>query len=338
MKKRLVTLQAGFWFILILATAQSDVTAREKLAQSGFQFLSVVSDGQAAALGGALTARELGSHALFFNPAGMARMQPFFDVTVSLNQWIGNIKHNTFSLAINPACGQYGVFGISVQNVNYGQVEGTIVADNEAGYLNTGIIEPTAMAVGVGYAKAITDRFSVGGQVRFIEQYLGESIIPTTLTLTDTATGETENRLNPLAFDFGTIYLTGLKGLAFGMSIRNFSKEIKYAKEGFEIPLVFTMGITIDLMNLLPETELVQSAVLSVDASHYRSHPEQIKVGIDYMLMNMLSIRAGYVSNNDEEGFSYGMGISKLGLSLDYAYTPFGLFGSVKRMTVRFAI
>lgn len=337
MKKRFIYVQAGL-LILILLAAQSPLQAYEKLAQSGFQYLSVISDGHAAALGGALTARELGSSSLFFNPASMARMKTHFDITASLNEWIGDIKHHTFSLAFRPGHGQYGVLGFTYQTVEYGKVEGTVVADNEAGYIDTGIIEPTAMAAGIGYAKTITDRFSVGGQIRYLEQDLGESIIPATLSLTDTVTGEVSNKLNPLAFDFGTMYLTDLKGLAFAMSIRNFSSEIQYVTEGFEIPLVFTMGVSMDLMNLLPETGLDQSAILSIDASHYRSHAEQIKIGLDYTLLKMLSLRLGYVSNADEESFSYGVGFSKLGLTVDYAYTPYGLFNNIQRMTVRFAL
>jgi hypothetical protein len=337
MKKRSRYLQAWL-FILLMMTGQNSLQARDKLAQSGFQFLSVISDGQASALAGALTARDFRSSSLFFNPAGMARMSTFLDMTASINEWIGDIRHNTFSLALNPARGKYGVWGVSVQTVNYGQVYGTVVAKNEAGFLDTEIIEPTAKAIGIGYAKAITDRFSVGGQVRYVEQDLGNSTIPTVMTLTDTTTGKTDNALQPLAFDFGTIYKTDLKGLSFGMSVRNFSKEIKYAKEGFELPLVFTMGIAMDLMNLLPATGLDQSAILSVDASHYRSHPEQIKVGLDYTLLRTLALRVGYASSSYEESVSYGFGVTKLGLSLDYTYTPFGLFDNVKRYTVRFSL
>lgn len=336
MKKHRSYITAGLLALLMLT--QGTVQAKDKLAQSGFQFLSVISDGQGAALAGAMTARELGSNALFFNPAGMARIDSHFDATFSLNEWIADIKHQTASLAFRPALGQYGVFGFSAQFVDYGDVQGTVFSDNDDGFLDTEIIKPTAMSVGVGYAKAITDRFAIGGQVRYLEQDLGESIIPVVKTLTDTIPGETTNKLNPLAFDFGTIYQTGLKGMSFGMSIRNFAKEIKYAKEGFEIPLTFTMGIAIDLMNLLPETDLEQSAMLSVDASHYRAHAEQIKVGLDYTLFKMVSARVGYISSSGEEDISYGFGISKMGLCVDYSYTPYGLFGDITRMTVRFSI
>ena len=122
------------------------------------------------------------------------------------------------------------------------------------------------------------------------------------------------------------------------MSVRNFSKEIKYVEEGFQLPLVFNLGISMNLMDFFENVPLDQSLYLCVDASHYRSHPEQIKVGVDYRIMNVLSLRGGYVSNNDESGISFGMGVSYFGVTIDYAQTPFGIFDKVQRMTVRFAM
>ena len=337
MKKRFTFLQAGL-LILLLLTTYSFVEAREKYAQSGFQFLSVISDGHAAALGGAITARDFNSSSLFFNPAGMARMTKSIDVAASQNKWIADITHNNLSLAIKPQQGQYGVFGFSLQSVDYGKIYGTVrdVSVPE-GYTDTGMIEPSALAIGIGYAKAITDRFAVGGQIRYVKQDLGRSTIPIVLTLTDTVKGETQNVLSPFTFDFGTIYRTAFKGLAFGVSVRNYAKEIKYAKEGFELPLTFTMGIMMDLMNLLPEMGIKQSAVLSADASHFRARPGQTKIGLDYKLIDVLSLRLGYVSNTDQESFSYGMGVSLVVITFDYAYTPYSIFDDVSRITIRFS-
>jgi hypothetical protein len=59
---------------------------------------------------------------------------------------------------------------------------------------------------------------------------------------------------------------------------------------------------------------------------------------LDYRLMNLLSLRGGYMSSNDENGLTFGMGVSYLGICLDYAYTPFGVFDNVQRMTVRFSL
>ncbi|HPN45655.1 MAG TPA: PorV/PorQ family protein [bacterium] len=321
-----------------LLTVNGYAAEHQKLAQTGFQFLSVTSDARAAALGDAMTSLESGSSALFFNPAGMANMDGFIDMTASMNEWIADITHNTFSLAIKPAQGRYGVLGFSAQSVNYGEFFGTRVNKKiEAGYEDTGTFELNALAIGVGYANQLTDRFCVGGQVRWVNQDLGDSMIPV-ITTTDTTLEKATNELTPLAFDFGTQFKTNFKSLVFGMSVRNFSQEIKYVEEGFQLPLVFNLGISMNLMDFLAEAPYKQSLYLCVDASHYRSHPEQVKVGIDYQVMDMLSLRGGYVSSNDEDGFSFGVGLSYTGISFDYAYTPFGVFDNVKRMTVRFSL
>jgi len=109
--------------------------------------------------------------------------------------------------------------------------------------------------------------------------------------------------------------------------------------------LVFTLGIHTDLMDWIGIGGPQQSIILSVDAKHDRSHAEQVCVGIDYRLMRILSCRIGYVSKStaenghyiDENDMTYGIGVSLAGVSVDYAYTPFGVFDNVQRVTVRFS-
>ena len=189
------------------------------------------------------------------------------------------------------------------------------------------------MAIGDGYAKSLTDRFSVGGQVKWVRQSLGESTLPG-----GEATTTVSNELSPVAFDFGTLFHTGIKSIAFGMSVRNFSQEIKFAEEGFQLPLMFQMGISADIFDFLPVSAIKHSAILSLAAVHHRSHAEQLLIGLDYRLMELLSLRLGYASANDENALNFGFGISRYGLQLDYAYTPFGVFDKVQRVTARFAL
>jgi len=311
---------------------------KQKLAQSGFQFLSVVSDAHAAAMAEAMTSLKFGSSSLFFNPAGMSDMNSFIDITASSNKWIADINHYTFSLAINPFNGNYGVIGFSIQSVDYGEFYGTRV--NKAsplGYDDIGIFKLSAIALGIGYAKQLSDQCSVGGRIRWVPQDLGESIIPVFNTGVDTTQRKVSNKLSPLVFDFGTQYKTGFKSLVFGMSVRNFSSEVKYAKEGFQAPLVFSLGISMNLLDFIDELPYNQSLYLSIDACHHRDHPEQVKIGIDYKIFNMFSLRGGYMSNNFESGFTFGFGVSKYGFTFDYAYTPFGVFDKVQRFTARFS-
>lgn len=313
----------------------------DKIAQTGFQFLSVSSDAKASALANAATSLEMYSSSLFFNPAGMATMNKKIDFAFSMNKWIADINHNTFSAAFSPVNGRYGVFGVSVQSVDYGDIIWTTVANNEQGYIDSqdptfmgGMGDLNAGSIGAGYARTLSDHFSIGGQVKWVHQRLGESVIPAS----DSTTKKIKNELFPLAFDFGTLYKTGFKSLQFGMSVRNFSEEIKYSQESFQLPLVFSMGLSMDLMDLIEWQGPKQSAMLSIDATHFRSHREQLLIGLDYTFIDVLSLRLGYISGNDEDNVTFGFGLSYYGVVLDYAYTPFGVFDNVQRFSARFSL
>lgn len=327
------------YVLIVVCLTHYNISAQnQKLAQTGFQFLSIVSDARAAAMADAMTSLETGSSALFFNPAGMADMTGFFEVAGSTNKWIADITHTTLSLAVNPFDGDYGVIGFSAQMVDYGEFYGTVVNQGSAkGYDDIGIFKLNALALGIGYARQLSDRFSIGGQVKWIRQDLGESTIAV-ISEGDTSKVTASNELSPLVFDFGTQFRTGFKSLVFGMSVRNFSKEVEYADEGIQAPLVFTLGISMNVMDIMGSLPFNQALYLSLDASHYRDHPEQIKVGLDYRIMDMVSLRGGYASNNDENAFTFGVGVSKFGFSFDYAYTPFGVFDNVQRLTARFSL
>jgi len=258
-------------------------------------------------------------------------------------------------MAVNPENGNYGVLGFSLQYVDYGNFIGTVVrTDIEKGYEDVGIFKLYALAAGVGYAKQLTDQFSVGAQIRWARQDLGQSIVPNQnlqipiYAPTDTAHTSilgykdsaiaASNKLTPLVFDFGTQFKTGIKSLTFGMSVRNFSKEIQYVYEQFQLPLVFTLGISMNLMDLIGDVPMNQSLYMCIDASHYRDHPEQLKIGLEYKVMNLLAIRGGYITNSDESnGLSFGVGVTQFGFAFDYSYTPFGIFNNVQRMTARFS-
>jgi hypothetical protein len=331
--------------VLILCTMNQSLAAKnKKLAQTGFQFLSVISDGKAAAMAGAVNSLELQSSSLFFNPAGMANQSSLLDISLSNNRWIADIRHNTLTISVNPLQGRFGVLGLSIQTVDYGdKFYGTIVAPElDQGYLDTGELSPSTYSIGIGYAKALSHRFSVGGQIKKVKQEFNDLILPQVDSLSvinDSTTTKRSYRLSPYAFDFGTQFKTGIKSLTFAMSVRNFSKEIKYVDEGFQLPLVFTLGISMNMMDLFSLEDPAQhSLIMSVDATHYRDHPEQLIIGIDYRMMNVLSVRGGYVSGNDEDNINFGMGITWHGVSFDYAYTPFGVFGNVQRVTARFSL
>jgi hypothetical protein len=328
--------------MIIGLSASLSYSQEAKLAQTGFGFLSISSDARASAMGDAVNSLFGCSAALTHNPATMAEMPKFFTANVSINKWIADIQYLSCSAILSPWSGDYGVIGLSFQSVDYGDVLGTMVWNNGLGYIDTGNMDPTAMAIGIGYAKMITDRFAVGAQVRFAYQSLGRSVVPDVATNTVVTK---QNLAQTVAYDFGTNFKTGIKSLAFGMSVRNFSQDVTYEEESFQLPLIFTVGVSANIFDFFEMQGPKQSFILSCDATHPMSHPEQLKIGFEYQFMDLLALRGGYISGNDEDDFTYGLGVSSSGLGItsadfqiDYSYTPFGVFKNVQRFTVSFSM
>ena len=311
----------------------SRLSAQEKIAQTGFEFLSIGSLGRASAMGDAYSTMTGTSSALLCNPAGLAGMPHAFDLSASWNRWIADITHYSFTMAFRPWNERYGVAGISATWVDYGEFLGTMRWDNGQGFVDTETFYPKALAVGFGYAKRLTDKFSVGGQIKMVTESAGRNVIPDGAS--STGLSVVKSALSTTAIDFGTIYSTGFKSLLFGMSVRNFSQEIKYVQEGFQLPFTFRMGLSMNVLDLLPNPAKAHVMNLAVDLVHPRSHSEYLCIGGEYLFLNTLALRAGFVSGQDETGATYGFGLQRFGLALDYAVTPFGVFDNVQKLTVR---
>lgn len=338
---------ALFWTVAFLGfshgLAQTDAELGEiegdRRAQTGMKFLALSTSPRASALGGAVTANgRASSSALFYNVAHMGRMERAFDVSFGYVDWIADIGYNAGSVAFSPANGAYGVFGLSLMFVDYGEFLGTRRAgDVEAGYVDTGTFTPSAMSVGVGYARRLTDRFSVGGQAKFARQDIGSSTMRHFPEYDYSATQD--NVAQTVAFDIGMVYSTGFESLDFAVSARNFAREIKYEEFGFELPLDFSIGISMDVIDLTRVDPSMHSFVVSVDGRRPRDYAEQVKLGGEYMFMDMLALRGGYVFPSDEAGLNLGAGLQTdvLGgeVGFDYSFSSMGTFGNVNRLALR---
>ncbi len=319
--------------VIVVFNINSDIYSQEKLAQTGMQFLSVISDARAASMAGAVTSVEANSSALFFNPATMGFNTGLVDASVSINKWIADINHQNFSFSVSPNQGEYGVFALSLQLVDYGEILGTIVANTDLGYEDIGNLSASSYAAGFGYSKRLSDKFSVGGQIKYVAQDLANAIVPAT----DSTTRKVDNKASGFAFDFGTLFKTGYESLQFGMSVRNFSQEFKYAQEGFELPLTFSIGLSMNVFDFTSLSKDNHSLIVSLDAIDARSHSAQIAIGAEYTFLNRFMLRSGYISNADEYDFTFGVGASVYGFVFDYSFTPYGLFGNIQRLTARFS-
>lgn len=332
----------NFTIIILLILGlivNTDFAQNKKLAQTGMKFLSVSTDARTSGFGEAVTAVDLASaSSIFYNPSTMASIKDFSSLSIGNVGWIADIQYIYGAVAVAPFDGDLGVFGLSFLSVDYGEFLGTIVSGNDQGFLDVGTYSPTAFSFGVSYAKSLSTKFSVGGNIKYVKQNLGVSVID----IDDQGNYiNDDNSLGTMAYDFGILYRTGFKSLNFGMSVRNFSAELKYKEETFQLPLTFRIGLAMDILDLFNVDKNTHSLLLAVDASHPRDYSEQIYIGGEYTFINTFSIRAGYVSPADEHSFSAGFGVKRniggMNLGLDYAYQPYGIFDDVHRFTFNFS-
>ncbi len=324
----------------------SNVNSQVKLAQTGFGFLSVSTDARATGMGEAVTTVGGTSTSLFYNAAGIADMTSLVQAGVSQMSWIADIKYFSGAVAFAPFQGEYGVIGLDFTRINYGEFKFTSVANNEQGFVDlNGYPEPYSYALKLVYGKKLSQEFSVGGRIKYAYQNLGNSLVPVynqvirdSVLTTDTTYQIKEYSLNVLAFDFGTIYKTGYKSLTFGMSISNFSREIAYERENFQLPLTFRFGVSMNLIDFVPSMADHSAFILSIDAVHPRSYSEYLNIGGEYVFMNMLALRVGYVTKQDDYGLTFGLGINKFGFAFDYSYISHEILNNVQRFSVSFAL
>ncbi|HMK39262.1 MAG TPA: PorV/PorQ family protein, partial [Bacteroidota bacterium] len=281
--------------ILLCALCAWTAAGQQKLAQTGMKFLTVATDARAAGLGEALTSVEGDASAMFFNPATMSRLSSPVSVTLSDAKYIADINHYGGAVAFTPSGGDMGVFGISLHYVDYGEFLGTIVDPSSAqGYQDTGPFHPSGLALGVSYARALNDKFSVGGTVKYVRQSLGIAV--TAIDPSSGARTQSSNSADVLAFDFGILYKTGFKSLNFGMVVRNFSREVEYEKEPFQLPLTFKLGVSMNVFDLTKMEKSDHALLVSLDAEHPRDFAEMVRLGVEYRFHDMISLRVGYIS------------------------------------------
>jgi hypothetical protein len=331
-----IVLSVGLWSIDIVL-AQSDLApgvGMNKLGQSTMNFLQISVIPGASAMGEAYTAIGTGCESIFFNPAGLPEMDSRFAALVTNTQWVADINYMAGALAWNLS--NIGTFGLSFVTVNYGDIIWTGLAESPSdvkGYREYGTIGNVgAYAFGVSYGRRITNMFSIGGNVRYVGQQLGESYLET---------GRKKNSENQVSFDMGVKFYPGIESFRFAMSIRNFGPSIKYEEITAQLPLTFGVGVAMDMMDLIvPAHSQDNSLLVSAEFVHPNNYTERINVGLEYKFMKILALRGGYQSNTDLAGFSGGIGITppSIGgakLEIGYSYSVLDIFDGINRFSFR---
>ena len=323
--------------VIIFAGVNFGQVGLNKLAQSTMNFQLVSISPKASAMGDAFYAVGTGAESIFYNPAGLVEGSHTFNVVVDYTQWIADIKYIGGAASWN--MGNYGALGISLLSVNYGTIYGTSLDPNqgsELGYIDNGTVSNVnAYSLGISYAKMISTQFAIGGNIRIAGQNLGENHFVDGTS--------SKNNATKLVFDAGVIYSTGFKNFRFGMAIRNFSSNIIREKVYEQLPLTFTIGTAIDLMDFInPSHSPDNSFTFAVDFLHSNNYSERFNIGAEYRFLGMVALRGGYQTNRDIASYSFGIGLNKsIGgndVGVNYSYSKMDVFKDINRISVEFSL
>ncbi len=308
----------------------------KQTGQATMTFLQVGVSPKAAALGNAFTSLSRGAESVFANPAGLTEMNSKFEAFVSSTQWIADIKYLAGAIAWNAE--NYGAVALSFIVVDYGTIKGTAfvpVSSTGANYVLTGDVKNVgAYSFGLSYVKAISTKFSIGGTIKYVGQQLGQ--------LTNETGSSSDNNAHKLAFDMGIKYFPGIESLRLGMDIRNFSTFVRYQYFQSPLPLSFSVGLGMNIMDIInKDISRDQSIIVSSEFVHPNNYTDRVNTGVEYTFMKTVSIRAGYESNQDIFGWSGGLGLSHsfagTRFEVDYSYSQTQYFNGVNRFSLNVA-
>ncbi|MGB2866858.1 MAG: PorV/PorQ family protein [Bacteroidota bacterium] len=320
----------------------------QKVGTSSLQFLKVMPTARATAMGDAYSTLATGSDAVFWNPAG-ATIHDGIEITGTYIAWLFDTRQSALASAFS--LGDWGTLGLQFQYVDYGSIEVTRVEN--LGFVGGGTdlrynpgltgetFSPSSYVVGISFARALTDKFSAGVTAKYVNESLWSA---STVTITNATNGQQED-VNTFArlflFDFGMQYNTGFRSIRIGVSIQNFGQQVKFARESYPAPLAFRIGLAADVIGpnaLLDQSESNRFTV-AYDLFQPNDYSQQMHVGAEYALDEVVFLRAGYKIFYDNDNFTAGAGIRQtvadIPLSIDYSYGPMGEYlPSVHRISL----
>ena len=310
--KRLIAL-AGLAALLVPGPARADIF--EKVGTFGGQFLKISVGARGAGMGGAFVAVADDASSVFWNAAGIARIDADKS-QVSLNHanWPADLSFDqvgyVFHMKKIP-----GAFAVHARALT---MEPMPVTTSFQPYGTGETFDAGMLAAGVTYARSFTDKFSAG------------------LTMNMIHTGLADLSQQTFSMDLGTLYDVGAAGMKIGMAIQNIGSQEKFIEREARIPSIFRVGTSATLLSGAD-----QKLIGSFEFSHPPDNSERVNVGAEYAFRKYVFLRGGYAFNYDAEGLAGGVGfhfpVSVAGMAdLDYSYTDMLDLGASHRFSMRF--
>jgi hypothetical protein len=332
-------MRKGNWLLLVLLPlAVSSAHGQSKTGTAVGEFTLIEPSARIASMGNAGVAVNDGLQSVYYNPAAIgAFRRPSMQFTHS--EWLAGINYEYVATAF--PLRYWGALFASVTALNSGDIEVRTVGQP----LGTGeLYHVSDVALGVGFGRTITDRFSAGVQANYISESIWHS------------------SLHTFTLNVGTVYRLTDDGLQLGSSISNFGAQgrfrgrdlaIQYdndpgthgdnsalpgerATDDFPVPVLFRLGLS------YPRSLGGNGGTLCfvADAFHSSSNTESVSGGVEWRWRRLLAVRSGYQNlgqGDAEAGLTAGLGLSgalgSQGFEFDYAWADQGRLERSHRFT-----
>lgn len=312
--------------ILVLSSRTSaqlfPVLGGQRAGISTAQFLKIGVGGRASALGEAFVAVSNDVSALYWNPAGLSQFSEN-QIIFSHNKWVVDINHEFLGVVYH--LDETNAFGISVTALSMQDMKVT----TEFAPFGTGeYFSFGDLGIAVTYSRKMTDKFSFGGTVKYIEETLDKL------------------KMRGVMIDLGTYYWTGLGSTRFAVTVSNFGNQLapdgeiiligkrkKSEWQSFSPPTIFRIGFAFE-----PIESDEHKITTAFQLNHPNDNSENLSAGFEYSWNRTFFLRGGYKFNVDEQNISFGAGIfipvNFANFTLDYAYSEFTRLGSAHRFSL----
>jgi long-subunit fatty acid transport protein len=316
-------------FLLLLTALQIETKAQlfpilgaQRVGISTAEFLKIGVGSRASAMGEAFVAVANDASALYWNPAGLVQFKDD-QLLLSHNIWVVDINHDFVGAVYH--MDETNAFGVSFTSLSMQDMPVT----TEFQPFGTGeYFGYSDMALAVSYSRKMTDQFSFGGSVRYIEETLDKL------------------KMRGVMIDLGTYYWTGLGTTRFAVAVSNFGNQL--APDGqvvligkrsnsqwqaFSPPTVFRIGFAFE-----PYENEFNKITASIQLNHPNDNSENVSTGIEYSWKNTFYLRGGYKFNVEEQNYSFGAGVfvpvSIANVTVDYAFSNFVRLGPAHRFSI----
>ncbi|MBK7107338.1 MAG: PorV/PorQ family protein [Ignavibacteriae bacterium] len=270
----------------------------------------------------------------YWNPATISRIGSN-SLAISYVNWLVETSVAYAGVAIDL---DYVTAGLEVSYFSSGDIEETTLLEQKGTgrYFST-----NDFSIGLGVARNLTDRFSVGVKIKYINENLSSV------------------SASAIAFDVGSVFVTSfLNDMKIGIALSNFGGSMKFngqdllvshvvpgsptnkeipavlETKSWDIPLFFKIGLSTEIFKV--DNFAMQSSYTLTDA---RDFQPRHNIGTSLKFLDNFTIRGGYRFNYDEVTFSAGAGakvnLENLGqIQFDYAYTDFGSFSDIHQISL----